>query len=385
MDNLNIPFNRPSIVGNELDYIKQAVRDGKISGDGIFSKKCSELMEQKYKIKKVLLTTSCSTALDMASILINIKDGDEVILPSYTFVSTANSFYMRGAKLRFIDIRKDTLNIDESKIEEAITPQTRAIIAVHYGGVSCEMDKILNIAKKYNLYVIEDAAQGIESKYKGNYLGAMGDIGCLSFHETKNITCGEGGAILINNKKFFERAEIIREKGTNRSKFFRGEVDKYTWVDVGSSYLPSEILSAFLYAQLENIGIVINSRKELWKYYYDNLEELEIEGFVRRPIVPQVCSHNGHLFYIIVGSEAVRNLLLEYLKSRGILAIFHYPPLHLSPMGRRMGYRQGQLPVTEKISSRLVRLPLFFGLTRSEQDTVIKNLKGFFKSKNNGY
>jgi dTDP-4-amino-4,6-dideoxygalactose transaminase len=380
MNEIKIPYNKPSIVGKELEYIKQAVDSGKISGDGFFSKKCAGFIEKRYGIKKALLTTSCSTALDIASILIDIKDGDEVILPSYTFVSTANSFYMRGAKLKFVDIREDTLNIDENKIEEAITPETRAIAVVHYAGVSSGMNRILEIARENNIYVIEDAAQGIESKYKGSYLGAMGDIGCYSFHETKNIICGEGGAILINNEKFLERAEIIREKGTDRSKFFRGEVDKYTWVDVGSSYLPSEILSAFLYAQLENIELIINSRKSLWKYYYDNLRELEEDGFIKRPVIPENYEHNGHLFYVIVKNGKIRDNLLQYFKSRGILAIFHYLPLHLSPMGRKMGYREGQLPVTEKISSRLVRLPLFYGLTSSEQDTVLGTLEDFFRN-----
>ncbi len=380
MNQINIPYNKPSIVGKELEYIKQAVESGKISGDGIFSKKCSELIQKRYGIKKVLLTTSCSTALDMASILIDIKPGDEVILPSYTFVSTANSFFMRGAKLRFVDIREDTLNIDEDKIEEAITPQTRTIAVVHYAGISSEMDKILEIARKNNIYVIEDAAQGIESSYKGNYLGSIGDIGCYSFHETKNVICGEGGAILINNEKFLERAEIIREKGTDRSKFFRGEVDKYTWVDIGSSYLPSEILSAFLYAQLENIEVIINNRKKLWKYYYDNLEDMERKGLIKRPVIPASCEHNGHLFYVIVRNGKIRDHLLQYLKNRGVLAIFHYLPLHLSPMGMKMGYREGQLPVTEKISSRLVRLPIFYGLKRSDQDTVLGILEDFFKN-----
>ncbi|MFA5014523.1 MAG: dTDP-4-amino-4,6-dideoxygalactose transaminase [Actinomycetota bacterium] len=375
---INIPFNKPSLIGKELDYIKQAVRSGKISGDGAFSNKCAKLMQERYNIKKVLLTTSCSSALDMSAILINIKSGDEVILPSYTFVSTANCFYTRGAKLKFVDIKKDTLNIDENKIEEALSPKTKAIAVVHYAGVSCKMDKIIEIAKRNKLYIIEDAAQGIESRYKGKYLGSMGDIGCYSFHETKNISCGEGGSILINNKKFIERAEIIREKGTNRNKFFRGEVDKYTWVDIGSSFLPSEILSAFLYAQLEEIETIINNRKKLWDYYYNNLEDLEKKGFIRRPIIPEDCTHNGHLFYIILNNCKIRNMLLEYFKSKGILAIFHYLPLHLSPMGKKMGYKKGQLPVTEKISSCLVRLPLFYGLTRSEQDIVLDNLLKFF-------
>jgi len=380
MEKIKIPFNKPNVVGKELYYIAQAVLSGKISGDGVFSKKCAELMQDRYKIKKVLLTTSCSAALDMSSILIDIKPGDEVILPSYTFVSTANSFYIRGAKLRFVDIKEDTLNIDENKIEESVTPETRAIIVVHYAGVSCEMDKIMEIAKKNKLYVIEDAAQGIESKYRNKYLGSIGDIGCYSFHETKNVTCGEGGAICINNGNFYERAEIIREKGTNRSKFFRGEVDKYTWVDIGSSYLPSEILSAFLYAQLENIKIINESRKNSWSYYYDSLEDLEGKGFLKRPFINESCEHNAHMFYIILNNSNTRDLLIKHLKRRGILAVFHYLPLHLSPMGISMGYNKGDFPVTERISSTILRLPLYYNIKRKDQDIIVKALYNFFKN-----
>lgn len=378
MEKIQIPFNKPYIIGKELYYIAQAVLSGKISGDGIFTMKCNKFIEDRYSIKKVLLTTSCSSALDMSAILFNINQGDEVILPSYTFVSTANSFLVRGAKLKFIDIREDTLNIDEEKIECAITSRTKAIAVVHYAGISCEMDKIMDIAKRNNLLVVENAAHGMESTYNRKYLGTMGDIGCYSFHETKNFTCGEGGAILINNEMFSERAEIIREKGTNRSKFFRREIDKYTWIDIGSSYLPSEILSAFLYAQLENIERITKERLSLWKYYYDNLDDLEKKGFIRRPFITKNCTHNGHLFYILLEDSRARDLLLKYLRSKGILAIFHYLPLHLSPMGRKMGYKSGQLPVTEELSSRLVRLPLFYGLSRPEQDIVLDNLVKFF-------
>lgn len=378
MKKIKIPFNKPYIIGKELYYIAQAVLSGKISGDGIFTMKCNKFIEDRYSIKKVLLTTSCSSALDMSAILFNINQGDEVILPSYTFVSTANSFLVRGAKLKFIDIREDTLNIDEKKIERAITSRTKAIAVVHYAGISCEMDKIMDIAKRNNLLVVEDAAHGMESTYNRKYLGTIGDIGCYSFHETKNFTCGEGGAILINNEMFSERAEIIREKGTNRSKFFRREINKYTWIDIGSSYLLSEILSAFLYAQLENIERITKERLSLWKYYYDNLDDLEKKGFIRRPFIADNCTHNGHLFYILLEDSRARDLLLKYLRNKGILAIFHYLPLHLSPMGRKMGYKTGQLPVTEELSSRLVRLPLFYGLSRPEQDIVLDNLVNFF-------
>ena len=375
---IKIPFNKPCIIGRELYYIAQAVLSGKISGDGIFTKRCSKLTEDRYSAKKVLLTTSGSAALDMSAILCNISSGDEVILPSYTFVSTANSFLIRGAKLKFVDIREDTFNIDETKIENEITSKTKAIIVVHYAGVSCEMDAIIDIANKYNLLVVEDAAQGMESKYKNKYLGTIGDIGCYSFHETKNFTCGEGGAILINNKNFLERAEIIREKGTNRSKFFRGEVDKYTWVDIGSSYLPSEILSAFLYAQLENIKVITGDRLNSWNYYYDNFKELENKGFLRRPIIPEDCTHNGHMFYLLLENNKTRDALMNYLKNKGILAVFHYIPLHLSPMGRSIGYSKGNFPLTERVSDCVLRLPLFYNIGRNNQVTIIGEILKYF-------
>ncbi|MBE3129037.1 MAG: dTDP-4-amino-4,6-dideoxygalactose transaminase, partial [Actinobacteria bacterium] len=333
MTDIRIPFNKPQLTGKELYYIKKAVSSGWISGDGLFTKKCNKFIENKYSVKRVLLTTSCSSALDMSAILLNVKPGSEVILPTFTFVSTANSFLVRGARLRFIDIREDTLNIDETKIEDSINQRTKAIIVVHYAGVSCEMNKIMDIARRNNLSVVEDAAHGIGCTYEGMYLGTIGDIGCYSFHETKNVTCGEGGAILINNDKFSERAEIIREKGTNRNKFYRGEIDKYTWVDIGSSYLPSEILSAFLYAQLENIETIARNRLDTWQYYYKGLEDLEKKEFLRRPIIPENCKHNGHMFYILLNDNKTRDLLISYLKSRGISVVFHYLPLHLSPMG----------------------------------------------------
>jgi len=380
MEKIKIPFNKPSIVGKELYYISQSVLSGKISGDGVFTEKCSKLIEDRYSVKKVLLTTSCSSALDMAAILCNVELGDEVILPSYTFVSTANSFLIRGAKLKFVDIKEDTLNIDEQKIEKAITSKTKVICVVHYAGVGCEMDKILDIAKKNNILVVEDAAHGMEAKYKDKYLGTIGHMGCYSFHETKNFTCGEGGAILINDTKFLERAEIIREKGTNRSKFFRGEVDKYRWVDIGSSYLPSEILSAFLYSQLENAEVITKKRIKKCQYYYKNLEGLENEGFLRRPIIPKACKHNGHMFYIILKDEKTRDDLMNYLKDNGILAIFHYLPLHLSPMGEKLGYKKGYLPITENLSLRLLRLPLFYDLSKHDQDIVLSYIFKFASS-----
>ena len=382
MEKIQIPFNKPYIIGKELYYIAQAVLSGKISGDGEFTKRCSSLLEKRYAANKILLTTSCSAALDMSAILSGIEKDDEVIMPSYTFTSTANSFYSRGAKIIFIDIREDNLNIDERSIEDFITVKTKAIIPVHYGGVSCEMDTIINLAKKYNLLVIEDAAQGMESKYNGKYLGTIGDIGCFSFHETKNFTCGEGGAILINNSQFIERAEIIREKGTNRSKFFRGEVEKYTWVDIGSSFLPSEVLTAFLYAQLENANIIIKKRLNSWNYYYSAFEELEKKGLLRRPIIPANCKHNGHLFYILLKNEKSRNDLISYLKQKGILAVFHYLPLHLSPIGLKLGYSKGMLPKTEDLASRLLRLPLFYSITEKEQDYIINNIYEYFLNKN---
>ena len=372
-----IPFNKPYIMGNEINYIRQAVQSGQISGDGEFTKKCSALIERRYKANKVLLTTSCSSSLDMSALLCNIKPGDEVILPSYTFPSTANSFLIRGAKLKFTDIREDTLNIDETKIEDLITPKSKVIAVVHYGGISCEMDTVMVIAKKYNLTVIEDAAHGMESKYRNKYLGTIGDIGCYSFHETKNFICGEGGAIVINNQKFLDRAEIIREKGTNRSKFHRGKIDKYTWVDIGSSYLPSEVVTAFLYAQLEKADTIINKRLEAWQYYYDNLEDLEKMGFLSRPIIPEDCNHNANMFYIILENENSRDTLMDYLHKKGISTAFHYLPLHTSPMGIKLGYKKGCLPITENLSLRLLRLPLFYNINESDQNIVIKYIKDF--------
>ncbi len=369
-----IPFNRPFIIGKELYYISQSVLNGHIAGDGIFTKRCHELLENKFGIKKALLTTSCTAALEMAAILSGVSMGDEIILPSFTFVSTANAFCLRGAKPVFVDIRADTMNIDENLIERAITSRTRALVPVHYGGVACEMDTITHIAEKHDLFVIEDAAQGMNATYKKRYLGTIGNLGAFSFHETKNCICGEGGALLINDEQFLDRAEIIREKGTNRSRFFRGETDKYTWVDEGSSYLPSDLLAAFLYAQLENMDIIDKRRRKFFDYYLEALSELRQKELIRLPFIPDECNPCGHLFYIIVKDEKTRNGLLNYLKSQNIGAVFHYIPLHLSPMGKKFGYKEGDLPVTESLSSRLLRLPLFYELTSEDQDRVVDNI-----------
>lgn len=372
-----IPFNKPFIVGKELYYIAQAVFSGHIAGDGLFTKKCNLFLENKLKAKKVLLTHSCTASLEIASLLCDIQRDDEVILPSFTFVSTANAFCLRGAKPVFIDIRPDTLNINETLIEEAITDRTKAIVPVHYAGVSCEMDSIMEIARQYNLLVIEDAAQGVSSQYKGNYLGTIGDIGTFSFHETKNFISGEGGALVINNERFIERAEIIREKGTDRCKFFRGEVDKYTWVDLGSSYLPSDIVAAFLYAQLEHIDTISQRRQEIFDYYYAGLQPLEAQGLLQLPQIPHTCQCNNHLFYILLPDEETRDKLMVHLKRKGIQAVFHYLPLHLSKMGRSVSKLKTNLPVTETISGRLLRLPCYYELTVAEQECVVLEIKDY--------
>jgi dTDP-4-amino-4,6-dideoxygalactose transaminase len=374
-----IPFNRPFFIGKELYYISQSVLSGKIAGDGTFTQKCHALLEKKFNARKILLTTSCTAALEMAAILFDVGPDDEVILPPFTFVSTANAFYLRGARPVFVDIRADTLNIDETKIEAAISEKTKAIAPVHYAGVACDMDQILKIAKKYEIFILEDAAQGLNAKYKNKYLGTLGDLGAYSFHETKNCICGEGGAIVINNEKFVERAEIVREKGTNRGKFFRGEVDRYTWVDMGSSYLPSDLLAAFLYAQLENMDLIDGHRRKIFNEYYHALKHLADDGLLRLPIVPSDCRPCGHLFYIIVNDEKTRDHLINYLRSNGIWAVFHYIPLHLSKIGRSLGYTSDQFPVTESLSSRLIRLPLYYDLTKEEQGLVIQSIKNFFK------
>ena len=376
-----VPFNNPSFEGNELRYIQEAVLSGKISGDGVFTEKCHEFLEKKFNAKKVLLTTSCTHALELASILLDLKEGDEVIVPSYTFVSTVNAFMLRGAKPVFVDIREDTKNIDENLIEEKICKKTKAIFPVHYAGVSCDMDKINKIAKKYNLFVVEDAAQAVGSKYKDKYLGTLGTFGCYSFHETKNFICGEGGALVINDERFIERAEIIREKGTNRSKFFRGEIDKYTWVDIGSSYLPSDVLAAFLFAQLENMDKVNDIRRTIYERYFESFTDLEKEGRLKLPFIAVDCTSNYHMFYLVLESEKERDRLIEYLNKKNINSVFHYVPLHTSPMGLKLGYKRGDFPITEDVSNRLLRLPFYNGMKEEEQEYVISEVKNFLKTK----
>lgn len=373
-----INFNVPPFIGKELEYIKQAIEAHKICGDGEFTKKCNIWIENKTASLKALLTTSCTHALEMAAILSNIKEDDEIIMPSYTFVSTADAFVMRGAKIVFIDIRPDTMNINENLVENAITNKTKAIVPVHYAGVACEMDKIMEIANKYNLIVVEDAAQSIMSTYKGKSLGAIGDFGCYSFHETKNYSMGEGGAILIKDKKYIEKAEIIREKGTNRSKFFRGQIDKYTWVDFGSSYLPSELNAAYLYAQLEVADKINNKRLKIWNLYNEGLKNLYKKGIIELPVIPENCVHNAHMFYIKAKDIYERANLIEYLKNRGILTVFHYIPLHSSPAGKRFGYFSGKDIYTTKESERLLRLPMYYELKEQEIGTVICNIEKFY-------
>ncbi|MBP5494849.1 MAG: dTDP-4-amino-4,6-dideoxygalactose transaminase [Lachnospiraceae bacterium] len=374
-----IRFNVPPFTGKEMDYIKQAVENQKICGDGEFTKKCNEWIENKTGTTKALLTTSCTHATEMAAILSNIKPGDEVIMPSYTFVSTADAFVLRGAKAVFVDVRPDTMNIDENLIEDAITEKTRAIVPVHYAGVSCEMDKIMEIAKNHNLMVIEDAAQGIMSEYKGKALGTFGDYGCFSFHETKNFSMGEGGALLIRDAENVEHAEIVREKGTNRAKFFRGQIDKYTWVDAGSSYLPSELNAAYLYAQLELANEITADRMNTWNMYFDAFEELENKERIERPFVPTDCKHNAHMFYLKCKDLEERSALIKFLGENGILAVFHYIPLHGAPAGKVFGRFNGEDVYTTKESERLVRLPLYYGLKEEETEYIISKVKEFYK------
>ncbi len=373
-----IRFNVPPYTGKELDYIKQAVEAQKICGDGEFTKKCNEWIEERTGTKKCLLTTSCTHATEMAALLAGIKEGDEVIMPSYTFVSTANAFVLRGAKAVFVDIRPDTMNIDEKKIEEAVTEKTRAIVLVHYAGVGCEMDTIMDIAKRHNLIVIEDAAQGVMSTYKGKDLGTFGDYGCYSFHETKNFSMGEGGALLIRQEEDIEDAEILREKGTNRSKFFRGQIDKYTWVNYGSSYLPSELNAAYLYAQLEMADTIFADRMDSWKRYYEELFSLYEEGLIELPVVPEGCTPNAHMFYIKAKDLEERTALLQYLKGKDILAVFHYIPLHSAPAGKKFGRFSGEDIYTTKESERLARLPLYYGLKPEQVDYICEQVKAFY-------
>ena len=380
MKQIIVDFNQPALAGKELDYISQALERSHISGDGYFTKQCQALLEQVLGVPKVLLTTNCTHALEMAAFLLDIQPGDEVIVPSFTFVSTINAFVIRGAHPMFIDIRPDTLNLDEGQLERHITPRTRAILPVHYAGVGCEMDVILEVANRYGIPVVEDNAHGLFGKYKGQYLGTFGCLATQSFHETKNITCGEGGAVLINDPQYIERAEIIREKGTNRSRFFRGQVDKYTWVDEGSSYLPSDILSAFLYAQLESWKDIQVKRKRIWEYYDQHLGSWADQNGVRLPFIPATCEQPYHMFYLLLPSLETRQALIAHLRAQGIISVFHYLPLHTSEMGRKMGGKPGDCPVTENISDCLVRLPFHNRLTENDQRLVVEAIQSFNSS-----
>ncbi|MBL8131731.1 MAG: dTDP-4-amino-4,6-dideoxygalactose transaminase [Anaerolineae bacterium] len=372
-----IPFNRPTLIGGEMDAVQQAVAAGKFSGDGAFTQKCHHLLEATLSVRRALLTTSCTHALEMAALLLDLQPGDEVIVPSFTFVSTVNAFVLRGAKPVFVDIRPDTLNIDERLIEAAITPRTRAIVVVHYAGVACEMIAIMDIAARRGIPVVEDNAHGLFGRYRGRQLGTIGALTSQSFHETKNFQCGEGGALLINDARYIERAEIIREKGTNRSRFFRGQVDKYTWVDVGSSYLPSDLLAAFLLTQLEAREEIQAKRRALWERYDAELSGWAAAQGVRPPVVPADCDQAYHMYYLLLPSLTARTALIDHLKARGILAVFHYLPLHLSDMGRAFGGQPGDCPVTEDLSDRLLRLPFYTNMTAEEQSEVIAAVQAF--------
>ena len=374
-----ITFNVPPYCGKEKEYVGQAIDNHKICGDGEFTKKCSKWIEERTGTEKALLTTSCTHATEMAALLSDIQPGDEVIMPSYTFVSTADAFVLRGAKAVFVDIRPDTMNIDETKIEAAITKKTKAIVPVHYAGVACEMDTIMDIARRYNLLVIEDAAQGVMSTYKGKALGTIGDYGCYSFHETKNYSMGEGGALLIKNADMIESAEILREKGTNRSKFFRGQIDKYTWVNYGSSYLPSELNAAYLWAELEMADEINENRLNSWNHYYEGLKELADNGRIELPVIPEGCVHNAHMFYIKAKDLEERTKLIAYMKENGIGCVFHYIPLHSAPAGRKFGRFSGEDKYTTKESERLMRLPMYYGLRPDDIDYVIEMLRKFYK------
>lgn len=374
-----IPFNVPPYIGKEDEYIKKAIDSRKICGDGEFTRLCNSKLEELTGSKKALITTSGTSALEMSALLADIKEGDEVIMPSYTFVSTANAFVLRGAKIVFVDIRPDTMNIDERLIESAITSKTKAIVPVHYAGVACEMDTICKIAKKYNLVVIEDSAQGVMSYYKGKALGSIGEFGCYSFHETKNYSMGEGGAVLINREDLVERAEIIREKGTNRTKFFRGQVDKYTWVDIGSSYLQSELNCAYLYAQIENPDIINENRLKAWNKYYELLKPLQAEGYIELPFIPKECTHNAHMFYIKAKDLEERTRLIAFLKEKGVNAVFHYIPLHSSPAGKKFGIFNGEDKYTTKESERLLRLPMYYGIEENDVIYIAEKVREFYK------
>lgn len=374
-----INFNVPPFTGKEMDYIRQAVENQKICGDGEFTKKCNSWIEERTGTNKCLLTTSCTHATELAALLADIKPGDEVIMPAYTFVSTADAFVLRGATAVFVDIRPDTMNIDETKIEAAITPKTRAIVPVHYAGVACEMDTIMDIAKRHNLVVIEDAAQGIMATYKGKALGTIGDFGCFSFHETKNYSMGEGGALLIRDEKYVEDAEILREKGTNRSKYYRGQIDKYTWINYGSSYLPSDMNAAYLYAQLEMADEINDTRLSRWNQYYELLTPLAKAGKIELPVIPKECVHNGHMFYIKTKDIEERSRLIDYLKENGVWAVFHYIPLHTAPAGKKFGRFNGEDVYTTKESERLLRLPMFYKLTEDEVSYIVEKVKSFYE------
>ena len=376
---IRIPFNKPCLIGQELEYIAQVIRAGQASGDGVFTRKCHNFLEDTLGVNKVLLTTSCTHALEMTALLLDIQHGDEFIVPSFTFVSTVNAFVLRGARPVFIDIRPDTLNMDETLLEGLITPRTKAVVPVHYAGIGCEMSSIMEICAKHGIPVVEDNAHGLFGMYKGKYLGTFGCLASQSFHETKNFTCGEGGALLINDPAYIERAEIIREKGTNRSRFFRGQIDKYTWVDYGSSYLPSDILAAYLFAQLEARELIQSKRQKIWNNYNEQLKDWAEKHGVLLPHVPVDCEQPYHIFYLILRSLEQRQSFIVHLKEHGILSVFHYLPLHLSEMGRRFNERVGECPVTENISDRLVRLPFFYDLTESDQQFIIQTIFDFGK------
>ena len=377
MNELKVDFNRPVIVGREFEYMRQAIENAHISGDGPFTKKCHAFFERELGVPKALLTTSCTHALEMAAMLLEIQPGDEVIIPDFTFVSTVNAFVLRGAKPVFVDIRPDTLNLDETQLEGALTPKTKAIVPVHYAGVGCEMDTIVDVARHYNLHVMEDNAHGLFGKYKGKFLGTFGSMASQSFHETKNFTSGEGGALLINDPVLVERAEIIREKGTNRARFFRGQVDKYTWVDIGSSYLPSDILAAFLLAQLEQREKIQLHRKQVWELYHAGLKDWAEAHDVQLPQIPDGCEQSYHMFYMLLPNLELRQRLITYLRERGVYSVFHYLPLHLSDMGQRFGGKIGDCPVTEQVSDQLIRLPFHNSLTGAEQELVIDLIQEF--------
>jgi dTDP-4-amino-4,6-dideoxygalactose transaminase len=375
-----IPFNKPFLVGRELDSIAQAVALGNLAGDGRFTQSCCRLLEQRLGINRVLLTPSCTAALEMAALLCDLEPGDEVILPSFTFVSTASAFVRAGARPVFVDIRADTLNLDEKLIEAAVNERTKVIVPVHYAGVACEMDRIREIARAHRLLVVEDAAQAVNSFYRGKALGSLGDVGCYSFHETKNFISGEGGALCVNRPDLVERAEILRDKGTNRQKFFRGQVDKYTWVDVGSAYVPSELVGAFLFGQLEMMQAISDRRRQIYEYYQQSLQPLADEGLVRLPTVPEGCTQNFHLFYLLTRDAKTRDGLLAHLNSRGIGAVFHYVPLHSSPMGRKLGCDARPLPVTDAVSACLIRLPFYYTITADEQADVVREVTAYLRA-----